>query len=159
MHSLRLNFENWGRKFNSNNPLFFWQLSLYWYLPFLDRQKGPTATFRPKGLCPLFITAFSPFMAHHNISLLFRAGGRRVKNSVFHEFVFHFVRKNCRPAAASILMPPTFHIATLNHYTPKFSGVAQKLTGSQDFVLRVLPNWDDADFCHLEKAVIRFFFY
>ena len=31
----------------------------------------------------------------------------------------------CRPAADSILMPPTFHIASLNRYTPKYPGVAQ----------------------------------
>ena len=58
-----------------------------------------------------------------------------------------------------ILVPPTFHIASLNRYTPKFSGKDQKLTGSQLFVLQVLPKWDDADFCHLEKVVFRRFFY
>ena len=34
----------------------------------------------------------------------------------------------CWPIACSILMPPTFHIASLNRYTPKFSEVALKLT-------------------------------
>ena len=31
-------------------------------------------------------------------------------------------KKICQPAADSILTPPTFPIASLNRYTPKFSG-------------------------------------
>ena len=36
-------------------------------------------------------------------------------------------------------MPPTFHIASLKRYTPKFSGPAQKLTWCQWFGVQVLP--------------------
>ena len=45
--------------------------------------KGPQPLFAQKALVPLCITGFSPFMAHHNISLRFRVGARREEN-------FHF---------------------------------------------------------------------
>ena len=53
-------------------------------------------------------------------SLRFRVADPRVKKSVFHKFACHIGVIFCRPAAVSILMPPTFHIASLNCYTPKF---------------------------------------
>ena len=80
------------------------------------------------------------------------------KFSVFHEFSFHVGKKNRRPATDSILMPPTFHIARLNRYTPNFSGVPQKLTWCQQFGLQIFPKWGDADICRLEMAVFRCFF-
>ena len=40
-------------------------------------------------------------------------------------------------------MPPTFHIARLNRYTPNFSGVSQKLTWCQQFGLQIFPKWGD----------------
>jgi len=55
-------------------------------------------------------------------------------------------------------MLPTFHIARLNRYTPKFSGVPQKLTWCQQFGLQVLPKWGDANIWPLKKAVFRCFF-
>ena len=61
------------------------------------------------------------------------------KKSIFHEFPFRFGKKVRRPAADSILMPPTFHIASLNRYTPNFSGVPQKLTWCQQFGLQIFP--------------------
>ena len=57
----------------------------------------------------------------------------------FTNFHVALVKKNCRPAADSILMPPTFHIARLNRYTPNFSGVGQKLTWCQQFGLQIFP--------------------
>ena len=42
----------------------------------------------------------------------------------FHEFPLPLAKKICRPAGDSILMPPTFPIASLNRFTPKFSGEA-----------------------------------
>ena len=45
------------------------------------------------------------------------------KISIFHEFPFSLAKFFCRSAAVSILMPPTFQIASLNCYTPKFSAV------------------------------------
>ena len=46
-------------------------------------KKGSQPLFAQKAFVPLCITAFSPFMAHHNISLRFWAGGRRVKKFSF----------------------------------------------------------------------------
>ena len=106
-------------------PYFCWQIAFYRHLPTSGRQntvkKGPQPLFTQKAFVPLCIPVFSPIMAHHNISLRFRAVGLRVKK--FQVF--------CRPAADSILMPPTFHIASLNRYNPKFSGIPQKLTWGQ----------------------------
>ena len=58
----------------------------------------------------------------------FRVRSDLQKISLFHEFSCPLGKKNRRPAADSILMPPTFPIARLNRYTPNFSGVPQKLT-------------------------------
>ena len=70
-------------------PYFCWQLAFYRHLPTAGRQNtvqnGPQPLFVQKAFFPLCIPAFSPFMAHHNISLRFRDGGRRVKK-------FHFSR-------------------------------------------------------------------
>ena len=52
-------------------------------------------------------------------------------------------------------MPPTFPIASLNRYTPNFSGVTQKLTWCQQFGLQILPKWGDADIFLLKMAVFR----
>ena len=75
-----------------------------------------------------------------------------------HEFACRLGEKVRRPAADSILMPATFPIARLNRYTPKFSGVPQKLTWCQQFGLQVLPKWGDANIWPLKKAVFRCFF-
>ena len=69
----------------------------------------------------------------------FRVRSDLQKISLFHEFSCRFGKKNRRPAADSILMPPTFHIARLNRYTPNFSGVPQKLTWCQQFGLQIFP--------------------
>ena len=53
------------------------------------------------------------------------------KFSIFHKVACHFGKKFCRPAADSILMPLTFHIASLNRHTTELSGVPLKLTWSQ----------------------------
>ena len=53
-------------------------------------------------------------------SLRFRVAGPRIKKSVFHKFACRIGEIFRRPAAVSILMSPTFHIASLNRYTPKF---------------------------------------
>ena len=88
---------------------------------------------------PLCIPAFSPFMAHHIISLHFRAGWRpKRKNFHFSRSCMSARRFFFRPATVSILMPLTFTIASLNQYTPKFSGVPQKLTWCQQSGLQVL---------------------
>ena len=53
-------------------------------------------------------------------------------------------------------MPPTFPIASLNRYTPKFSGVSQKLTWCQKFALQMFPKGGDADFCLQKNVFFRF---
>ena len=75
------------------------------------------------------------------------------KYSLFCQFSCPDRKNKLRARVRSILMPPTFHIASLNRHTPKFSGVNQNLTWSQQFVLRVLPKWCDADFCPMRNAV------
>ena len=54
-------------------------------------------------------------------------------------------------------MVPTFHIASLNRYTPNFSGVTPKLTWCQQFGLQVLPKWGDADFLLLKRPFLGVF--
>ena len=61
-------------------------------------------------------------MAHHNISLRFRVRGRRIKNFHVSQIGMSARKFFCRPAADSILMPPTFHIDNLNRYTQSFQG-------------------------------------
>ena len=56
-------------------------------------------------------------------------------------------------------MPPTFTVASVNHYTPMFTGIPQRLTWCQQFGLQIFPKWGDADFFHKEMAVFRCFFW
>ena len=102
-------------------------------------QNGPAATFCQQCICCSIFKHHFTCWTHHDISLHFRGGGRRVKNFRFHEFPFRFGKKIRRPAEDSILMPPTFPIASLNRYTPNFSGVPQKLTWCQQFGLQIFP--------------------
>ena len=106
--------------------------------------------------CPICGHHFTHW-THPDISLPFRAGGRRVKNFRFSRICMS--AREFLPVADSILMPPTFPIASLNRYTPDFSGVPQKLTWCQQFCHQVLPKWGDADLCPLKGAVFRCFFY
>ena len=51
----------------------------------------------------------------------------------------------------------TFPIASLNHYTPNFSGVTQKLTWCQQFGLQIFPKWGYAHILPQKNAVFRRF--
>ena len=102
-------------------------------------QNGPAAADCQQCICCPICGHHFTHRTHTDISFRFRPGGRRLKNSIFHEFSCRFGKKNRRPAADSILMPPTFHIARLNRYTPNFSGVPQKLTWCQQFGLQIFP--------------------
>ena len=73
----------------------------------------------------------------------FRVRSDLQKISLFHEIPSPLAFFFCRPAADSILMPPTFHIARLNRYTPNFSGVPQKLTWCQQFGLQIFQRLGD----------------
>ena len=86
-----------------------------------DGQKGPSAIF----------VIFVP--------LLFWGTALRVKKIHFHKSPFPHAKQFCRPAAVSILIPPTFYIASLHSYTPKVLKVLQKWIWCQQFGLQVLP--------------------
>ena len=88
----------------------------------------------------------------------FRVRSVLQKSSIFHWFLLPPPKKKYRARVPTILMPQTFPIASLNRYTPNFSGVGQKLTWCQQFGLQIFPKWGDADICPLEMAVFRCFF-
>ena len=102
-------------------------------------QKGPAATVCQQYICCPICGHHFTHWTHPDISLRFRAGGRRVKKFSFSRNSIAARDFFCRPAADSILMPPTFPIASLNRYTPNFSGVPQKLTWCQQFGLQIFP--------------------
>ena len=127
-----LKSENCGRKVFCNTALFLLATRVLPASPNFGQakhgQNGPAATDCQQCICCPICGHHFTHWTHPDISLRFRAGGRRLKN-------FRFSRNSiatrvffCRPAADSILMPPTFPIASLNRYTPNFSGVPQKLT-------------------------------
>ena len=102
-------------------------------------QNDPAATFCQQGICcPVCKHHFTRW-THPDISLRFRAGGRRVKKFSFSRICVAARDFFCRPAADSILIPLTFPISNLNSYTPNFSGVPQKLTWCQQFGLQIFP--------------------
>ena len=139
----RLKSENCGRKVFRNTALFLLATRVLPASPNFGQakhgQNGPAATDCQQCICCPICGHHFTHWTHPDISLPFRAGGRRLKNFRFSRNsivarVFFF-----RPAADSILMPPTFPIASLNRYTPNFSGVTQKLTWCQQFGLQIFP--------------------
>ena len=88
----------------------------------------------------------------------FRVRSDLQKSSIFHWFLLPPTKIKYQARVPTILMPQTFPIASLNRYTPNFSGVPQKLTWCQQFGLQIFPKWGDADICRLEMAVFRCFF-
>ena len=81
------------------------------------------------------------------------------KSSIFHWFPYPHPQKNYGARVPTIFMPPTFPIASLNRYTPNFSGVPQKLTWCQQFGLQIFPKWGDAHILPQKNAVFRCFFW
>ena len=123
-----LKSENCGRKVLGNTALFLLATRVLPASPNFGQakhgQNGPAATDCQQCICCPICGHHFTHWTHPDISLRFRAGGRRLKN-------FRFSRNSiaardffCRHAADSILKPLTFPIATLNCYTPKFSGGA-----------------------------------
>ena len=102
-------------------------------------QNGPAATDCQQCICCPICGHHFTHWTHPDISLLFRAGGRRLKDFLFFREIPLPHAFFSQPAADSILMPPTFPIARLNRYTPNFSGVTQKLTCCQQFGLHIFP--------------------
>ena len=68
-----------------------------------------------------------------------------------------FVRPSWYFPSRSILVPSTFHIASLKRYTPKFSGAPQKLTWCQPFGVQVLPKSGNSYSCTQKKLFLRCF--
>ena len=58
----------------------------------------------------------------------FRVRSDLQKSSIFHWFLLPPPKKKYRARVPTILMPETFPIASLNRYTPNFSGVPLELT-------------------------------
>ena len=138
-----LKSENCGRKVLGDIALFLLATRVLPASPNFGQakhgQNDPAATVCQQCICCPICGHHFTHWTHPDISLLFRAGGQRLKNFHFSRNSMTTCKKIRRPAADSILMLPTFHIAHLNHYTPKFSGVPQKLTWCQQFGLQVLP--------------------
>ena len=117
----RLNFENCGRKVLGNTYLFLLATRISPASPNFGQakqgQKFVVPTFHIHFLNPECVTI--PWvLAPKNFPIEnFRVRSDLQKISLFHEFSCRFGKKNRRPAADSILMPPTFHIARLNRYT------------------------------------------
>ena len=59
-------------------------------------------------------------------SRIVELGSSICSSSVFHWFQCPYPKRKYRARVPTILMPPTFPIASLNRYTPNFSGVPQK---------------------------------
>ena len=59
----------------------------------------------------------------------------------------------------TILMPQTFPIASLNRYTPNFSGVPLELTQSQQFGIQLLPKSGYPGFLAAKKGCFWAFFW
>ena len=102
-------------------------------------QNDPAATDCQQGICCPICGHHFTHWTHPDISLPFRAGGRRVKKFSFSRICMATREFFCRHAADSILKPPTFPIARLNRYTPNFLGLSQKLTWCQQFGLQIFP--------------------
>ena len=139
----RLNSENCGCSCDSNTALFLLATCVVPASPYFRQakhsQNSPAVSFCQQGIsCPICKDHFTRW-THPDISLRFRAGGQRVKNFRFSRICVAARDFFCRPAADSILIPPTFPIASLNRYTPNFSGVPQKLTWCQQFGLQIFP--------------------
>ena len=124
--------QNCGRQIFWNTSLFLLATRVLPASPNFGQakhgQNGPAATFCQQGICCPVCKHHFTCWTHPDISLCFRAGGRTLK--IFRSSQICFATRDffCRPSADSILMPPTFPIASLNRYTPNFSGVPLELT-------------------------------
>ena len=124
----KFNFENCGRqKIYFLEHLIILFTDPTWSPSPKQGQNYPAANFCLKGLCFLMYTRLFTFYGPSQYLSLSR--GRRVKKNQFSPISVAAPKK--LPTASSISMPPTFHIASLNCYTPKFLGGAQKLTWRQ----------------------------
>ena len=124
-------------------PYFCWKLAFYRHLPTSGRQNTVKTAPQPllvnRAFVALNVTIISPVGPFLISLFVFEPRGQSKQIPFFTNYHFALVKKVRRPASDSILMPPTFPIASLNRYTPNFSGVPQKLTWCQQFGLQIFP--------------------
>ena len=110
-----------------------------WNTQVIVLQFGTRSTFfwfQNNFLPPFYIDILNPecvripwVLAPKNFHVQnFRVRSVLQKSSIFHWFLLPPPKKKYRARVPTILMPQTFPIASLNRYTPNFSGVPQKLT-------------------------------
>ena len=90
-------------------------------------QNCPAANFRPKGVCSPMYTRLFTFYGPSQYLSSFPSWWPKSKKIAFFTHFSCCPPKNFLPIASLISMPSTFHIASLNRYTSKFSGIAQRL--------------------------------
>ena len=128
----RLKSENCGRKVFRNTALFLLATRVLPASPNFGQakqgQKFVVPTFHIHFLNPECVRI--PWvLAPKNFPIEnFRVRSDLQKSSIFHWFLLPPPKKKYRARVPTILMPQTFPIASLNRYTPNFSGVPQKLT-------------------------------
>ena len=112
-------------------------------------QNYTAATFRQKGV-------WSQIQIHHLTFLwpipifLFLSYGPKNKKFLFLTDFLVRPQKKFRALVRPILMSPTFHIANLNQYTPKFSGYPKSWPGVIGLASTTLQSQ------HFQKARVRF---
>ena len=119
------------------------------------------AQFHRFGEIHYFVTThiFANWLHLVALTQLSFSGTKRFTKKFHFSLISLFVpEKKYWARVPTIMMPPTFPIASLNRYTPNFSGVPQKLTWCQQFGLQIFPKWGDANICRLEMAVFMCFF-
>ena len=111
--------------------LFFWRLIILLTDPTSATKQGQTfgvPTFHINFMNPECVR-IPLVLALKNFPIEnFRVRSDLQKKSIFHWFLLPPPKKKYRARVPTILMPQTFPIASLNRYTPNFSGVPQKLT-------------------------------
>ena len=80
--------------------------------------------FWTQGICSPMYTGLFTYYGPSQYLFSFTSNRQKSKQIIFSLISVSACKKIWRPAAASISMPPTFPIASLNRYTLKFSGVA-----------------------------------
>ena len=95
---------------------FCWQLAFYRHLPTSGRQNtvktAPQPLFVDRAFVALYVTIISPLRSIPISVFIFELEAEQLKISVFHQVPLQFGKQVRRPAVDSILMPPTFPIAT-----------------------------------------------
>ena len=114
-----------AERFWATPPYFCWQLAFYRHLPTSGRQNTVKTTPQPlfvnSAFVALYVSIILPIGPIPISLFVSELEAKDLRISVFHKFACRFGEKVRRPAADSILMPPTFHVANFNRYTPTVS--------------------------------------